>query len=223
MAEGDKATTCPCAAGSRHDSAVLRSGSRGVPPGRERFESLHVHLNGRAFTSGNADEGHFFALSVHLACILSTLGPLGRRFVDASSVTLAMSTAHERRKLEAVEDEAATLARAVRAEREARNLRDRAVRAAVKAGVRPSKVTQAAGITPGRVAHLTPLPVPDCAVAGPRCSGTVGCLLTRLPGISRGWEHTLVRSATLSMSSRLSVPQGTVTSPKRLMGWREPA
>lgn len=51
---------------------------------------------------------------------------------------------HERRKLEAVEDAAAALARAVQTEREARELRDGAVRAAVKAGVKPSRVAEAA-------------------------------------------------------------------------------
>ena len=65
---------------------------------------------------------------------------------------------HERRKLEAVEDAAAVLARAVKAEREAREVRDRAVRAAVKAGVRPSSVAEAAGISAGRVTHLTLAP-----------------------------------------------------------------
>lgn len=67
---------------------------------------------------------------------------------------------HERRKLEAVEDAAAVLARAVQAERRAREQRDRAVRAAVKAGVRPSQVAEAAGITPGRVTHLAIAPKP---------------------------------------------------------------
>ncbi|MFK5645129.1 hypothetical protein ACI3ET_01255 [Ornithinimicrobium sp. LYQ121] len=65
---------------------------------------------------------------------------------------------HERMKLEAVEDAAAALARAVEVEREARDARDRAVRAAVKAGVRPSVVATAAGLTPGRVSHLTLAP-----------------------------------------------------------------
>lgn len=68
------------------------------------------------------------------------------------------SAEHERRKLEAVEDAAAALARAVEVERKARDLRDRAVRAAVKAGVRPSRVADAAGISPGRVKHLTVAP-----------------------------------------------------------------
>lgn len=67
---------------------------------------------------------------------------------------------HERRKLEAVEDAAAALVRAVQAEREARELRDRAVRAAVKAGVRPSLVAEAAGISLGRVTHLKLAPRP---------------------------------------------------------------
>lgn len=68
------------------------------------------------------------------------------------------SAEHERRRLEAVEDAAAALARAVEVERKARDLRGRAVRAAVKAGVRPSHVAEAAGISPGRVTHLTVAP-----------------------------------------------------------------
>lgn len=71
---------------------------------------------------------------------------------------IGASTRHERMKLEAVEDAAAELARAVEAERQARDRRDRAVRAAVKAGVRPSRVAEAAGITQGRVTHLTIAP-----------------------------------------------------------------
>ena len=63
-----------------------------------------------------------------------------------------------RQKLEAVEDAAAALAGAVAAERRARDVHDRAVRAAVKAGVRPSRVAEAAGISPGRVTHLTLAP-----------------------------------------------------------------
>lgn len=58
------------------------------------------------------------------------------------------SAHHERMKLEGVEDAAAALARAVETERAARELRDRAVRAAVKAGVPPSRVAEAAGIQP---------------------------------------------------------------------------
>lgn len=61
-------------------------------------------------------------------------------------------------KLEAVEQAAAVLARAVKEERKARDLRDRMVRAAVKAGVKPSRVAEAAGISPGRVTHLTLAP-----------------------------------------------------------------
>lgn len=71
---------------------------------------------------------------------------------------LGASARHERMKLQAVEDAAASLARAVEEERRARDLRDRAVRAAVKAGVRPSRVADAAGISPGRVTHLTLAP-----------------------------------------------------------------
>ena len=53
---------------------------------------------------------------------------------------------------------AAALERAVLEERRAREARDQAVRAAVKAGVRPSVVAEAAGISPGRVSHLTLAP-----------------------------------------------------------------
>lgn len=65
---------------------------------------------------------------------------------------------HEQMKLQEVEDAAAALATAVETERLARDRRDRAVRAAVKAGVRPARVAEAAGITQGRVAHLTIAP-----------------------------------------------------------------
>lgn len=77
---------------------------------------------------------------------------------EEDRVDIGATPAHERMKLEAVEDAAAALARAVKVEREARDQRDRAVRAAVKAGVRPSRVAEAAGITPGRVTHLTIAP-----------------------------------------------------------------
>lgn len=78
--------------------------------------------------------------------------------MTSRDLDLGASARHEKQKLEAVEDAAAALARAVQAEREARELRDRAVRAAVKAGVRPSRVAQAAGISAGRVTHLTLAP-----------------------------------------------------------------
>lgn len=65
---------------------------------------------------------------------------------------------HERAKLDAVESAAAELARAVGLERRAREIRDQAVRAAVKAGIPPSQVASAAGISPGRVTHLTIAP-----------------------------------------------------------------
>lgn len=71
---------------------------------------------------------------------------------------LGASAQHERRKLEAVEDAAAAHAVAAAAEQAARDLRDRAVRAAVRAGVPPSKVARAAGLSPGRVSHLTIAP-----------------------------------------------------------------
>ncbi len=71
---------------------------------------------------------------------------------------IGATAAHERMKLEAVEAAAAALERAVLEERRAREARNRAVRAAVKAGVRPSVVAKAAGISPGRVSHLTLAP-----------------------------------------------------------------
>lgn len=70
------------------------------------------------------------------------------------------SAAHERQKLEQVADAAAALARAVDAERQARDARDRAVRAAVRAGIPPGQVAKAAGISAGRVTHLTLAPRP---------------------------------------------------------------
>ncbi len=73
---------------------------------------------------------------------------------------LGATAHHERMKLEAVEDAAAALARAVAVEQAARDARDRAVRAAVKAGVRPGQVAKAAGISPGRVTHITLVPRP---------------------------------------------------------------
>lgn len=73
-------------------------------------------------------------------------------------MAIGATPAHERRKLEAVEDAAATLERAVAEERRARDVRDRAVRAAVKAGVTSSRVAEAAGISQGRVTHLTLAP-----------------------------------------------------------------
>lgn len=68
------------------------------------------------------------------------------------------SAAHERRKLGQVADAAAELARAVAAQQQARDARDRAVRAAVRAGIPPGKVATAAGISAGRVTHLTIAP-----------------------------------------------------------------
>ncbi len=78
--------------------------------------------------------------------------------MTSRDLDLGASARHERQKLEAVEDAAAALARAVEVERKARDQRDRAVRAAVRAGVRPSRVAEAAGISPGRVTHLTLAP-----------------------------------------------------------------
>lgn len=72
----------------------------------------------------------------------------GPRWTDdvggGEHMDIGATAEHERRKLEAVEDAAAALARAVQTEREARELRDGAVRAAVKAGVKPSRVAEAA-------------------------------------------------------------------------------
>lgn len=74
--------------------------------------------------------------------------------------SIGASAAHERRKLQQVADAAAALERAVEAERQARQARDRAVRAAVRAGIPPSQVAKAAGISAGRVTHLTLAPRP---------------------------------------------------------------
>lgn len=71
---------------------------------------------------------------------------------------IGATSTHERRKLEEVEDAAAALARAREEYERARDRRDRAVRAAVNAGVAPSTVARAAGVTPGRVSHLTIAP-----------------------------------------------------------------
>lgn len=68
------------------------------------------------------------------------------------------SADHERRKLDAVQAAAAALARAVQTQEAARDVRDRAVRAAVLAGIPPSRVAEAAGLSPGRVSHLTAAP-----------------------------------------------------------------
>ena len=70
------------------------------------------------------------------------------------------SAEHERRKLEQVADAAAELSRAVAEEQRAREARDRAVRAAVRAGIPPGQVAKAAGISSGRVTHLTLAPRP---------------------------------------------------------------
>lgn len=73
---------------------------------------------------------------------------------------IGASPAHERRKLDAVEDAAAAFERARAAYEQARDARDRAVRAAVKAGVTPGAVAKAAGLSAGRVSHLTAAPRP---------------------------------------------------------------
>lgn len=71
---------------------------------------------------------------------------------------IGASSAHERRKIEAVEDSAVAFERARTVYEQARDARDRAVRAAVMAGVAPGVVAQAAGLSPGRVSHLTSAP-----------------------------------------------------------------
>lgn len=68
---------------------------------------------------------------------------------------LGASADHERRKLEGVIAAAAVLARAVQALETARDARDRAVRAAVNAGILQGRVAQAAGLSAGRVSNLT--------------------------------------------------------------------
>lgn len=68
---------------------------------------------------------------------------------------LGATAQHERKKLDAVEDAAAALARAVAVEQAAQDVRDRAVRAAVKAGVPSGLVAKAAGISAGGVTHIT--------------------------------------------------------------------
>lgn len=76
------------------------------------------------------------------------------------AMDLGATPAHERRKLEAVEDAAAAFERARATYEQARETRDRAVRAAVKAGVAPGLVAQAARLSAGRVSHLTSAPRP---------------------------------------------------------------
>lgn len=71
---------------------------------------------------------------------------------------LGASATHEVRKLEAVEEAASALARALEQYEQARGRRDAAVRAAVNAGVRPGRVAKAAGLSPGRVSHLVIAP-----------------------------------------------------------------
>lgn len=78
--------------------------------------------------------------------------------MENSHLDAGATPAHERMKLDVVEDAAAVLRRAVEEERRARDARDRAVRAAVKAGVRPGLVAKAAGISAGRVTHITLAP-----------------------------------------------------------------
>lgn len=71
---------------------------------------------------------------------------------------LGASADHEQRKLEAVEVAAAVLAKTVQAQEAARDARDRAVRAAVTSGIPPGRVAKAAGLSAGRVSHLTTAP-----------------------------------------------------------------
>lgn len=67
---------------------------------------------------------------------------------------LGASAEHERRKLEAVEDANASHERASRAENEARESRDRAIRAAVRAGVSYAEICRATGLSAARVSHI---------------------------------------------------------------------
>lgn len=71
---------------------------------------------------------------------------------------IGASSDHEQSKIEAVEDTAAVFQRARTAYEQARDARDRAVRAAVRAGISPGVVAKAAGLSPGRVSHLTAAP-----------------------------------------------------------------
>lgn len=64
------------------------------------------------------------------------------------------SSRHERLMLEAVEDAASALDRAAHEYERARESRDRAVRAAVRAGVSTGVVARAANLSDGRVSQL---------------------------------------------------------------------
>lgn len=73
---------------------------------------------------------------------------------------LGASARHERVKMEAVEDAAVVLERLALQYEEARETRDRAVRAAVQAGVPMTTVARLAGLSVGRVSQLTNAPRP---------------------------------------------------------------
>lgn len=76
----------------------------------------------------------------------------------ANTIRLGASANHERRKLDAVREAAGDLERAVAAERRARELRDLAVRAAIKAGVPSVQIAEAAGVSAGRITHIATAP-----------------------------------------------------------------
>ncbi|GAA1174245.1 hypothetical protein GCM10009584_14310 [Ornithinimicrobium humiphilum] len=67
---------------------------------------------------------------------------------------IGASVAHERRKLEAVADAHAAHERAARAERVAREARDRAIHAAVRAGVSYAEISRTTGLSVARVSHI---------------------------------------------------------------------
>lgn len=67
---------------------------------------------------------------------------------------IGASAAHERRLLERLEDAAAELARAEEAAQRAREVRDGAVRAALKAGIPGGQVAEVAGLSQGMVSRL---------------------------------------------------------------------
>ncbi len=75
-------------------------------------------------------------------------------------VEVGASVAHERRKLEAVEDAAAAFARAAAEAVRAREVRDRAICAAVQAGVPYTEISKVVGLSIGRVSHIAHAPRP---------------------------------------------------------------
>lgn len=73
-----------------------------------------------------------------------------------TGMDMGATARHERTKLEAVEDAAARLTRAAAEHEAAREARDAAVRAAVRAGVPSQDVARAAGLSGGRVSTIAP-------------------------------------------------------------------